>query len=259
VSSPVELGSEDLHTHTTMSDGDLPLREVVQIAAGRGVRIGIADHVSTRNVARFVATRSEVERYLAALDAENVYRAAEFCYGDSLWSTLPPEIMDRFDYRLGSNHGFRLPDGTEASPWWERLPPEWQERPHDLVEVMVQTLCDLVETMPIEIVAHSTMLPPVLLRLDPAPETWWTDEREDRFVDSLRRSGVALEISNRYRLPHDRLLEKARQAGVRFTLGSDGHRREQIARLEWAIATAQRVGITSRHLFTPGSARQGPG
>ena len=26
--------------------------------------------------------------------------------------------MERFDYRIGSNHGFALPDGTWASPWW---------------------------------------------------------------------------------------------------------------------------------------------
>jgi histidinol phosphatase-like PHP family hydrolase len=82
-------------------------------------------------------------------------------------------------------------------------------------------------------------------------DAWWTGEREDRWVDALAESGVAMEISNRYRLPHDRLLRKAHQAGVRFTLGSDGHTEAQVARLDWAAETARRVGITDADLFVP--------
>jgi histidinol phosphatase-like PHP family hydrolase len=62
---------------------------------------------------------------------------------------------------------------------------------------------------------------------------------------------VALEISNRYRLPHDRLLRKAKQAGIRFALGSDGHNHKQVARLDWAVETANRLGITDAELFVP--------
>ena len=49
----VPLGVQDLHVHTTMSDGEVPLEEVVRLAAERGVTVGIADHVSTRNPDRF--------------------------------------------------------------------------------------------------------------------------------------------------------------------------------------------------------------
>ena len=48
-------------------------------------------------------------------------------------------------------------------------------------------------------------------------------------MEAVVESGVAMEISNRYRLPHDRLLRKAQQAGARFSLGSDGHTARQIA------------------------------
>ena len=57
------LGSQDLHVHTTMSDGEVPLEEVVRLARLRGVRVGIADHVSTRNPERFVATDEQLRRY----------------------------------------------------------------------------------------------------------------------------------------------------------------------------------------------------
>jgi histidinol phosphatase-like PHP family hydrolase len=76
-------------------------------------------------------------------------------------------------------------------------------------------------------------------------------------VEAVVASGVAMEISNRYRLPHDRLLRKAKQAGARFSLGSDGHTAAQVARLEWATATARRVGIGDEDLFVPGEHRRG--
>jgi histidinol phosphatase-like PHP family hydrolase len=245
------LGADDLHVHTTMSDGDLTLQEVVALARERGVRVGIADHVSTRNRSLFVSTVDGLRAYLDALDGVPVYRSAEFCWCDTLWAEVPGELMQRFDYRLGSNHGFVLPNGQMASPWWQRLPRPWDERPHELMDHFVDNLCTMVRSMPIEIAAHSTFIPPALYALEPDVGAWWTDEREDRYVEALREAGVALEISNRYQLPHERLLRKARQAGVRFTLGSDGHAHHQIARLDWAVEAAGRAGITAGDLYVP--------
>lgn len=244
------LGRYDLHAHTTMSDGDLPLERVAELARERGVIIGIADHVSTRNTERFVATAEAVRRYQDALEGAPVLRSAEFCWCDTIWTDLPGEVMDRFDYRIGSNHGFWLPDGSTASPWWQTLPSPWDREPGRLMDLMVANMCDMVHAMPVQIAAHPTLMPPALLALDDA-EAWWTDEREDRYVEAVVSSGVALEISNRYRLPHDRLLRKAREAGARFSLGSDGHTEQQVGRLEWAVETARRVGITDADLFVP--------
>ena len=243
------LGTQDLHCHTTMSDGNLTLAEVAARAAELGVEVGIADHVSSRNIERFVSSEPRVRRYLDALEDAPVFRSGEFCWCDEMWQELPAEVMDRFDYRVGSNHGFYLPDGTMGSPWWQKLPEPWSGRPQEVMEIMVANLCDMVRTMPIHIAAHSTLTPPALFDLEGDVDAWWTAEREDRYVEALAESGVALEISNRYRLPHDRLLAKALQAGVRFSLGSDGHTRAQVAQLGWAEATARRVGVTDRELF----------
>jgi histidinol phosphatase-like PHP family hydrolase len=245
------IGSQDLHCHTDMSDGHLSLARVVEVAASRGVQVGVADHVSARNPAMMVSSAAEVRRYLEAIEAAPVLRSAEFCWCDTLWRVLPGELMQRFDYRIGSNHGWLLPDGTLASPWWPALPSAWAPHSQQVMEVLVDSLCQLVRTMPVHIVAHSTLLPPALLRLEEDPLAWWSEPREERYVQALRESGVALEISNRYRLPHDRLLLRARDAGVRFSLGSDGHREQQVAALDWAVATAKRVGIRDDEMFVP--------
>lgn len=245
------LGGADLHAHSTLSDGDLAPAEVARLAAERGVRIGIADHVSTRNLERFVSNIERLRAYFRAVEPLPVWVAGEFCWCDVMWRELPGEMMDRFDYRIGSNHGFVLAGGDFLSPWAQALPPAWAARPEAVMDAIADNLCEMVRTMPIQIAAHSTLLPPALLRLEPDVEAWWTEAREDRYVDALADSGVALEISNRYRLPHDRLLRKAGEAGVRFSLGSDGHTRAQVARLEWSVQTAMRVGVSAGELFVP--------
>lgn len=234
-----------------MSDGELELAEVARVAEALGVQVGIADHVSSRNTDLFVSTPEKLDRYLDALDGASVFRSAELCWRDSFSQSLADEIIERFDYLVGSNHGFALPDGSMVSPWSRALPSAWAAAPARFMDIWVQNLCDLVAAMPIAIVAHPTLVPPALLSLESDMHSWWTEEREDRFVEATVRAGVALEISNRYRLPHDRLLKKAREAGARFTLGSDGHQRHQVARLEWAVQAAERAGIGDKQLFIP--------
>jgi histidinol phosphatase-like PHP family hydrolase len=235
-----------------MSDGDLSLEEVVAVAVQRGVTVGIADHVSSRNTRQFVSTDERLTAYLEALESVPVFRSAEFCWCDPFAADFAADVLGRFDYIIGSNHGFALPDGTFASPWWQSLPPTWTGRADEVMEIMVHNLCDMVMTMPIQIAAHSTLLPAALLKLEPDLHAWWTEEREDRFIEAAVAGGVAIEISNRYRLPHHRLLIKAREAGARFSLGSDGHHLHQIARLEWAVEAARAAGIGDRHLFEAG-------
>ena len=247
----VRLGTQDLHVHTRMSDGDLSLDEVVAVAESLGIQVGIADHVSRRNVDLFVSTSERLDRYVEALDAAPVLRAAELCWCDPFYPSIAPRLLERLDYLIGSNHGFPLPDGNLVTPWSRSLPAGWEDRPQEVMDIMVRNLCDLVATMPIAIVAHSTLLPAVLLGLESDVHAWWTEEREDRFIEAAVANRVAIEISNRYQLPHHRFLRKAREAGARFSLGSDAHHREQVARLDWAVQAAIAAGIGENQLFTP--------
>lgn len=235
--------------HTTMSDGHLSLAEVVGISEEVSRQFGIADHVSSRNRRQFVSDEEKLRAYLAALEAAPVLRSAELCWADPFAMDKAEWLADELDYVIGSNHGFELDDGTSVTPWSDALPGRWANRLDEVMDLLVDNLCRLVTTMPIAIVAHSTLLPAALARSDPDPERWWSEEREDRFVDAVVSSGVAMEISNRYRLPHDRILRKARERGATFSLGSDGHTRAQIGRLEWSVETADRVGISTGQLF----------
>jgi histidinol phosphatase-like PHP family hydrolase len=102
--------------------------------------------------------------------------------------------------------------------------------------------------MPVDILAHPTLLPFALRRMP--IEELWTEEREERAVDALARAGIAFEISNRYR-PHERFVRRAVDRGVRISLGSDGHGVEQVGDVEMPLKLARALGVRDTDIYDP--------
>ena len=235
----------DCHAHSTHSDGALSVAEVVTVAASLGTRPSVTDHVS-RDAPTDVNSLDAVERYLDDLDRYPVLRGGEFCWHDALWRELPASTVRRFTHRVGSLHSIRLGNGRFFRAFSPELPPSLTARAY--MKAHVASLEALAREMPVDILAHPTLVPPPLREID--PDLLWTERQEARAVKALLKAGIAFEISARYP-PHERLVRRAAAAGVRFALGSDGHRREQVANVSAPLALARRAGIPDDALYDP--------
>ena len=102
--------------------------------------------------------------------------------------------------------------------------------------------------MPVDILAHPTLVPMSLRKV--APEELWSESHEARLVEALRRAGIAFELSTRYP-PHERLVRRAVAAGVRLSLGSDGHTAKQVGDIAAPLALARAVGVRDDDLYDP--------
>lgn len=233
----------DCHAHSTHSDGALTVAEIVDLALQRGVRPSVADHI-TSDIAAGVRDVACVPAYLEDLERHDVLRAGEFCWHDGLWRQLPPALVQRFTHRVGSLHA--VPVNGRLVHAFRRFPAELT--PDRYMDAHVEALEQFAGEMPVDILAHPTLLP-IPLRKLPLEELW-TEAREERAVAALRRNGIAFEISNRYR-PHERLVRRAIAAGVRISLGSDGHTREQVADVAWPLALARGLGVHDAALYDP--------
>jgi putative hydrolase len=235
----------DCHAHTTHSDGALTVAELVEQAKALGTRPSVTDHIS-RDAPTSVDSPAAVVRYLDDLDQYDVLRGGEFCWHDTLWHELPPETVKRFTHRVGSLHSIRFPDGSLLRVFSRDLPVGLTAAAY--IDAHVASLEVLAAEMPVDVFAHPTLVSPSLRELD--PHDLWSEEHEERIVSALHAAGIAFELSNRYR-PHERLVRRAVDRGVRLSLGSDGHSREQVANVAHPLAVARALGVRDEDLYDP--------
>ena len=235
----------DCHAHTTWSDGELTPAELVARAAVLGVLPSVTDHASCA-VTVGPRTVPELGRYLDELETLPVARGAEFCWHDGFWRTLPDALVRRFTHRVGSLHGVYLEGGTLVHAFQPRLPRGLE--PDAYMEAHLAALERMAAEMPVDVLAHPTLLP-IPFRRRPLEELW-TEAREERAVEALHRAGIAFEVSVRYR-PHERFVRRAAERGVRLSLGSDGHGAAQVADIFPSLALTRALGVPDASLYDP--------
>ena len=238
----------DCHAHTTWSDGNLSPEALIAAVRAHGVRPSISDHV-TRDSSHALTSVDLITQYLDSLEglgAPDLAVAGEFCWHDHLWQELPATLVRRFTHRLGSLHAVPVADGVMVGMFQGSLPSGLLADAY--MELHLAALERFASEMPVDIHAHPTLLP-LPLRVLP-PETLWTESREARAVAALRRAGIAFEISNRYR-PHERLVRRAHAAGVRLSLGSDGHTASSVGDVAWPLELARSIGVRDEDLYDP--------
>ena len=235
----------DCHAHSTMSDGALAVPDLIERVTGRGVRPSVSDHIS-RDVTGAVDSIDAVRRYLDELDQYDVARGGEFCWHDSLWRELPDDLSARFTHKLGSLHAIYLDDRSRVHAFSRRYPPGLT--PDAYMSAHIANAEQLAATMPVDIFAHPTLVT-LSLRSLPVDELW-TEDREERLVTALFEAGIAFEVSSRYR-PHERLVRRAVDRGVRIALGSDGHSDDQVGDVTFSLALARHCGVRDDELFDP--------
>jgi histidinol phosphatase-like PHP family hydrolase len=235
----------DCHAHTIFSDGTLTVAELVEIVRARGVLPSVADHLSG-DVAYSLKDLDEASAYLDELEEHDVGRGGEFCWHDPLWRVLPVDVERRFTHLIGSLHAVFLPASDEVIHAFRPMPPELT--PGAYMDIHLENIERFAREMPVDILAHPTLIPMSLRRLP--PEELWSEAHEERLVEALRRAGIAFELSTRYP-PHERLVRRAAAAGLRMSLGSDGHTAKQVGDILAPLALARAVGIRDEDLYDP--------
>jgi hypothetical protein len=119
--------------------------------------------------------------------------------------------------------------------------------PEKLMDALVRAIEAVLDREPIDVYANPTYLPEALAK---DHDRLWTAPRMKRVVAALAKSGVALEINDRLRLPRPALIKLAREAGVKLAFGG-GNADGKLGRLEYCLRMVEECALTPDDLWAP--------
>lgn len=241
----------DLHTHTCMSDGSLTPEALLRTAQAHGYGLGISDHAFCCNM----YTLEDIRRYLQRISQLPVLRGLECNIGEDY--ALPAELDVQVDYVIASVHAMAGPRGEkyalgdffcyeshltdeESVSYCDRMFDEYAEATLQMAEHTFQT-------QRADIYGHSLVVPFYARRKGTAEAF----DFENAVISLCKRYRLALEISGLWESTNDAMVLRAKQAGVRFTFGSDCHLAKDACNLTRALALAERCGLTESDFYLP--------
>ena len=209
----------DLHSHTDATDGSASIAEMAAAAAERGRAFqAITDH------SKRVTMANGLDDDAALAHAETVRE--EGARHDDLWLLAGIEVDILKDGSLD------LKEATLAELDWVVASLHYDLGQDE--EAVTERLLGAVRSGVVHAIGHPTAR--LLSRRAPVPFD------ADRVFEACAQHGVFLEINaqpDRLDLP-DTYCKRAKEAGVRFTIGTDAHRPTELEFLRYGVDVARR-------------------
>jgi histidinol phosphatase-like PHP family hydrolase len=232
----------DYHVHLD----NLGLEKALEISLARGVKFGIVEHAGTKENQYPVVLSGDddLKRHIAMLEGKAAFTGIQAEFTDWM-GCFSKDVVARLDYVLTDALTFPEKDGTRVELWkTEKVHiPDKQ----DFMERYVAHNVNVITAEPIDILASPTYLPKVL---QDEFDALWTPERMRRIIDAAVRCRVAIEINAGARLPRIAFLRLAKEAGARFSFGSN-IRGPNVGKLDYSLEMAKELGLKPEDLFTP--------
>lgn len=238
----------DYHVHR---DGTT-VEKLLEISRQRGVKFGIVEHAGKRenDYPVILADDGELTAYVAALEGKPVYKGVQAEYLDWM-SCFSREAVARLDYVLTDAMTIRGKDGRRVKMW---SPAFEVGNPERFMDEYVEFHGEVMAAGPIDILANCTWLPKAI---EKQYDQLWTPQRFRKIVDGALKYGIALEINSQYLIPRLPLLRIAKEAGIKFSFGSN-IRGPNVGRLDYCVEMIRALGLTPKDCFTPAPAGRKP-
>jgi hypothetical protein len=230
----------DLHTHLK---GGMTEEEALAHARVYGYTYGIAVNCGLK---MGFEDDGELNRFLDNYHPSPFTWFAMQAEGREWLDLFTKETRERFDYVFTDGMTWTNRNGLRMRLW---IPQETEVGdPQDFMDQLVDNIVKIVTTEPIDIHVNPTFLP---AEISGRYDELWTGERMDRVIAALVKGGVALEINNRYRIPSEAFIKRAKAAGVKFTFGTNNGGANDLGRMDYAIEMVDACGLEPSDMWIP--------
>ncbi|MFM8954067.1 MAG: DNA polymerase/3'-5' exonuclease PolX [Planctomycetaceae bacterium] len=217
----------DLHMHTTATDGEDTLPEMVRAAIARGLSyVAITDHGQRVTMAHGLDRRRLLKQW-AEIDRLN----------ETLAEDGPPPIvvLKGIEVDMLEKGGLDFPDDVlEQADWVVASLHYGQNQPRDRI---TGRIIEAIENPFVSVIGHPTGR---LINRRPA-----YDVDIEAVIEAAARTGTFLEINaNPWRLDlDDRHAAAAKRAGVKLVISTDAHSTRGLDVMRCGILQARRAGL----------------
>ena len=229
----------DYHVHLK---GGLTLEKALATSRRLGIMYGIAINCG---LGFPITSDTTAEEFVKSLQGQPVFIAMQG-EGREWVKLFSREAMAKFDYTFTDAMTFTDDHGKRMRLW---IPEEVGEIPdsEQFMEMLVDRILGILNNEPIDIHVNPTFLPDVIAA---DYDRLWTPERMKRVIDAAKANDVAIEINNRYRLPSPAFIKRAKNAGIKFSFGTNNSD-PNLGRMEYAVEMVKECGLTWRDIFIP--------
>ena len=217
----------DLHMHTTATDGEDTLAEMVRAAIARGLQyIAITDHGQRVTMARGLDTRRLLKQW------DDIDRLNESLAEDG---RPPIVVLKGIEVDMLEKGGLDLPDDVlEKADWVVASLHYGQNQPRERITARI---IEAIENPHVSVIGHPTGR--LLNRRPPY------DVDIEAVIAAAARTGTFLEINaNPWRLDlHDIHAAAAKKAGVKIVISTDAHSTRGLDVMRCGVLQARRAGL----------------
>jgi DNA polymerase (family X) len=217
----------DLHMHTTATDGEDTLADMVRAAIDRGLEyVAITDHGQRVTMARGL-DRGRLLRQWDEIDRLNESLAADGQPAITVLKGIEVDMLEK--------GGLDLPDEVLARADWVVASLHYgQQQPRDRITARI---LEAIENPFVRVIGHPTGR---LINRRPA-----YDVDMGAVIEAAARTGTFLEINaNPWRLDlDDRHAAAARRAGVPLVISTDAHSARGLDVMRCGVLQARRAGL----------------
>lgn len=235
----------DFHVHLK---GGLTIAKACENSMKLGINYGIAPNCGLK----FPVTDDQsLYAYMDTVKSQPIFRGMQ-AEGREWVTLFSPEAVSKFDYVFTDGMTWTDHKGRRMRLW---IPEEaFVDDEQQFMDELVSKIENILSKEPVDIHVNPTYLPAVIAG---KYDELWTDVRIDRFVKALADNHVALEINSRFKLPSEKILRKAKEAGVKFTFGTNNSDSD-LGTLDYSLEMKEKLGLTYKDMFMPKKQNEKP-
>jgi hypothetical protein len=227
----------DYHVHLK---GGLTKSEAAKQSRRWGINYAVAPNCG---LGFPITNDNDIYAYLDTMRSQPFILAMQ-AEGREWVNTFSPEARNEFDYVFSDALTFNDHKGRRVHLWVNKEVIIDDEQ--EYMDMIVDRTCSVLKE-PFDIFVNPFFLPKAL---SDRYDEFWTEERMNKVIDMLAKSGKALEINELYQIPNKALIVKAKNAGVKFTFGSNNVTPE-VSKLEYSIRMIKECGLTQTDMYKP--------